>query len=77
MLEYVIVALIVSASAWYAGARYLPASLRRKLGQQPKAGCGTGCDSGGTTCNSCSSMPAPPAASVPGGRRVITIHKNS
>jgi hypothetical protein len=62
MLEYLIVALIVGASAAYAARRYLPLFAR-----PAKGGCGTGggCDS----CNAC----AEPVAE-PGARRVIKIH---
>jgi len=64
MVENLIVMLIVGASAWYAGARYLPAKWRGQKAQA-KAGCGSGCDS----CNACETPAAPSA-----GRRVITIH---
>ena len=65
MIENLIVMLIVAASAWYAGARYLPAKWR---GKQAQAGCGSGggCD----TCNAC----ATPAVE-PGGQRVIMIQR--
>ena len=46
MLQNLIVALIVGGAAWYAGARYLPASW---IGRKKAAGCGSGCD----TCNGC------------------------
>jgi hypothetical protein len=69
MLENVIVMLIVGGSAWYAGARYLPATWRGKKAK-PKAGCGSGCD----TCNSCAT-PAPALETA--GRRVIAIHPAS
>lgn len=62
MIEYLIVALIVGASAAYAGRRYLPVFARRA-----KDGCGTG---GG--CDSCNACAEPVAA--PGARRVIKIH---
>ena len=73
MVENLIVALIVGGSAWYAGAKYLPASVRRKLGQKPATGCGSGCDS----CGSCeSAAPGAASASAPAGKhRVITLHK--
>lgn len=61
MIENLIVMLIVGASAWYAGARYLPATWR---GQKAKAGCGSGCDS----CNACETP-----AVEPTGRRVIMM----
>ncbi len=68
LLQNLLVGLIVLAAAWYAGARYLPRSWRRKLGQKQAAaaGCGSGCDS----CGSCDS-PAPAATK----RRVIVLHK--
>ncbi len=67
MVENLIVAAIVGASAWYAGARYLPAGLRRKLGQKPKTGCGSGCSS----CGTCASAPPPPESK----HRVIRLQK--
>lgn len=67
MAEYLIVALIVGGSAWYAGMKYLPAKWRRRLGQKkPAAGCGSGCDS----CNACADE-KPAAAQT----RVIKLHK--
>jgi hypothetical protein len=59
MIENLAVALIVAASAWYAGRRYV---------WRPKkaaSGCGSGCSS----CASCAE--APPA---PAGRKTIKIH---
>jgi hypothetical protein len=67
MVENLIVMLIVGASAWYAGARYLPAKWRGQKAKA-KAGCGSGCDS----CNSCETPVAEPT-----GRRVIMIHPAS
>jgi hypothetical protein len=63
MIEYLIVALIVGASAAYAGRRYLP-----MFGKSAKGGCGTGgaCDS----CKAC----AEPAAASAAQQRVIKIH---
>lgn len=55
MVEELIVALIVGASACYAGRKYLPASW---IGRKKAAGCGSGCDS----CASCESAPAAPPA---------------
>lgn len=70
MLENLIVAVIVGASAWYAASKYLPAPWRKRLGGG-NAGCGSGCDS----CNSCADgAPATDGASGPAGRRVIPIH---
>jgi hypothetical protein len=63
MVENLIVMLIVGASAWYAGGRYLPAKWR---GKKAKAdGCGGGCDS----CNACETPVVEPT-----DRRVIMIH---
>lgn len=67
MFENLIVMLIVGGSAWYAGARYLPAKWRGKKAR-PKAGCGSGCDS----CNACETP-----AVQPTGRRVIAIRPAS
>jgi hypothetical protein len=67
MVENLIVMLIVGASAWYAGARYLPATWRGQKAKA-KAGCGSGCDS----CNACATPVAEPT-----GRRVIMIHPAS
>ncbi|MES2019023.1 MAG: hypothetical protein V4484_21225 [Pseudomonadota bacterium] len=50
MVENLIVVLIVGASAWHIGARYLR--------PKPKTGCATGCD----TCNGCAT---PAAESTP------------
>jgi hypothetical protein len=63
MIENLIVALIVAASAWYAGRKYLPARLRGK----PDDGCGSGCGS----CKSGCDTPAEPAQAP--ARRVIPI----
>ena len=63
MVENLIVMLIVGASAWYAGGRYLPAKWRGKKAKQ-KAGCGSGCDS----CNACETP-----VITPTDRRVIMI----
>ncbi len=62
MIENLIVALIVGASAWYAGRKYLPAKLVGKA--QADTGCASGCG----TCKSGCDTPAEPAA-----RRVIPI----
>ena len=66
MVQELIVALIVGASAWYAGRKYLPA---RWLGRKKAAGCGSGCD----TCGSCGSAPAAPPA-PDSGYPVIKLH---
>lgn len=63
MVQELIVALIVGASAWYAGRRYLPAGW---IGKKKAAGCGSGCD----TCGSCESAPPPAASKYP----VIKLH---
>ena len=69
MVEYLIVALIVAAAAWFVALKYLPASLRRKLGQKPAASaCGTGC--GGCSSGDGCADPAPPA------QKVIKLHRN-
>ena len=66
MIEYLIVMLIVGASAWYAGKRYLPARWRGRKAAAKAAGCGGGCN----TCGACETTePAPEQA------RVITIHR--
>ena len=67
MLQYLIVALIVGASAAYAGRRYLPVFARRR-----KGGCGTGggCDS----CNACAAPEQAAVAAAPSERRIIRIH---
>lgn len=67
MLENLIVAAIVGASAWYAGARYLPASW---IGRKKAAGCGSGCD----TCNSCASGDTPAPIAAESRYRVIKLH---
>lgn len=74
MLENLIVALIVGASAWYAASKYLPKPWRTRLG-----GASTGCGSG---CGSCSSSNGSkqgqgcvePDAAPPAPYRVIKIH---
>jgi len=73
IVEYLIVGAIVAGSAWYAGAKYLPKSWRRKLGQKQQAsGCGSGCGSS-SGCGSCeTAQPVPPPD---GKHRVITLHK--
>ena len=63
MLQNLIVALIVGGSAWYAGAKYLPA---KWIGKKKAAGCGSGCD----TCNACDT-PAPASSKYP----VIKLHQ--
>ena len=62
MIENLIVALIVGASALYAGRKYLPARLFGKA----EAGCGSGCGS----CKSGCDTPAEPSE-----RKVIQIHR--
>ena len=62
MVQNLIVALIVGASAWYAGAKYLPA---KWIGKKKAAGCASGCD----TCNNCE-----PAAPVETKYPVIKLH---
>ncbi len=62
MIENLIVALIVGASAWYAGRKYLPAKL---VGSKDE-GCASGCGS----CKSGCDTPAEPSA-----RRVIPIRR--
>ena len=59
MLENLIVALIVAASAAYAGRRYV---FKPK---KPATGCGSGCSS----CDTCADAPAPAS-----DRKVIKIH---
>ncbi len=59
MLEYLIVAMIVGASAWYAGRKYV---FKPKQG----GGCGSGC----SDCASCDSAPT-----APSGQRVIKLHR--
>ena len=66
MIEYLIVMLIVAASAWYAGKRYLPARWRGKKTAAKAAGCGGGCD----TCGACETTEQAPQQA-----RVITIHR--
>jgi hypothetical protein len=78
MLETLVVVLIVAAAAWFAVAKYLPASLRKRLGlSAAKAGCGSGCDncssnSGGGGNTGCSDTAAP--SQPPSAHRVIRIH---
>jgi hypothetical protein len=83
MLQYLAVAVIVLLAALYAGRKYLPASLRRRLvwaltrrgAEQTKlvqwldtdASCGSGCDS----CKACDTTPAAPPGE--GKRRVISL----
>ena len=77
MLETLVVVLIVAAAAWFAVAKYLPASLRKRLGLAAgKAGCGSGCDNcssnsggGNTGCSDTAAQSPPPSA-----HRVIRIH---
>ena len=79
MLETLVVVLIVAAAAWFAVAKYLPASLRKRLGlSTAKAGCGSGCDncssnsgagSGTTGCSDTAAQSPPPSA-----QRVIRIY---
>lgn len=66
MVQELIVALIVGASACYAGRKYLPA---KWIGRKQTAGCGSGCD----TCGSCDSAPAAPAA-ADSRHPVIKLH---
>ena len=72
MLQNLIVVLIVGASAWYAGMKYLPPAWRARLGwAKPAAGCGSGCD----TCNKCNNGAEPEPVS--GAQRVIKLHRSS
>ena len=71
MLEYLLVALIVAAAAFYVLRKYLPKSLRARLfgkGAVKDDGCGSGCGSCGSGCDS------PAAPSDPAKNRVIRIH---
>ena len=63
MLQNLIVALIVGASAWYAGAKYLPA---KWIGKKKAAGCASGCD----TCNACETP-----VQTPSKYPVIKLHQ--
>ena len=63
LLENLIVALIVAASAWFALRRYLP---RKKAA---KGGCGSGCSS----CDTCGD--APSASTRAPSTHVVTIHR--
>ena len=79
MLETLVVTLIVGASAWYAVSKYLPASLRKRLGMgAAKSGCGSGCDncgsSKGDSSSGCSDTNAGSPSQPPAARRVIRIH---
>jgi hypothetical protein len=83
MLQYLAVALIVLLAALYAGRKYLPESLRRRVvyrltrrgAEQSKlvkwldtdASCGSGCDS----CKACETTPATPPGE--GKHRVISL----
>ena len=69
MLENLLVALIVIASAWYAGRKYLPV----KAGGNSDSSAGGGCGSG---CGACQSGCDTPAQSdqMP-ERRVIPIRR--
>jgi hypothetical protein len=82
MVQYLAVALIVLLAALYAGRKYLPAALRRRVvylltrrgAEQSKlvkwldtdASCGSGCD----TCKACDTTPAAPAE---GKHRIISL----
>ena len=66
MVENLLVLLIVGASAWYAGKRYLPARWRGKKPVAKAAGCGGGCD----TCGACEA----PVEELE-NPRVIKIHR--
>ncbi|SHH55933.1 FeoB-associated Cys-rich membrane protein [Massilia sp. CF038] len=59
MIENLIVALIVGASAWYTARKYV-------FKPKKSAGCGSGCSS----CDTCESAPAPAA-----DPRVIKLHR--
>lgn len=63
MIENLIVAVIVSGSAWYAGAKYLPAAWRARMGRN-----GSGCSSGCDTCKACAEPPPSQSA-----QRVIKL----
>ncbi len=62
MIENLIVALIVGASAWYTARKYL-------FKPKKATGCGSGCSS----CDTCASAPPAP----PGGQRVIMLQRVS
>jgi succinate dehydrogenase/fumarate reductase-like Fe-S protein len=84
MLQYLVVGLIVLLAAIYAGRKYLPAALRKRLvwvltrrgdGQSKlvkwldtEASCGSGCD----TCKACDTS-APAAPPGEGKHRVISL----
>ncbi|UUZ46786.1 FeoB-associated Cys-rich membrane protein [Massilia sp. B-10] len=59
MIENLIVALIVAASAWYTAKKYV-------FKPKKSSGCGSGC----SNCDSCES-----AAAAPPGQRVIKLHR--
>jgi hypothetical protein len=65
MIENLLVILIVGASAWYAGNRYLPLSWRKAKAKA--GGCGSGCD----TCNACET----PTPAAPTAQRVIMLKR--
>ena len=65
MVENLLVALIVGASAWYAGRKYLPVNASGKSGGS--------CDSGCGACQSGCDTPAEPAQMQ--GRTVIPIRR--
>ena len=66
MVQNLIVALIVGGSAWYAGAKYLPA---KWIGRKKVAACGSGCD----TCNACNACETPVLAETK--YPVIKLHQ--
>ncbi|MES2316379.1 MAG: hypothetical protein V4631_02705 [Pseudomonadota bacterium] len=66
MLENLIVMLIVVASAWYAGRRYLPAAWIGRKAKAKAGGCGGGCD----TCGACETPVEEPRT-----HRVIKLYR--
>jgi hypothetical protein len=73
MLEYLIVGLIVAAAALYTLRKYLPRSLRERVfGKTADAGCGSGCGSCKSGCET-DTVPTPPDG---GKHRVIKVHSN-
>lgn len=71
MLEYLVVGLIVAAATFYVLRKYLPKSLRARLFGKAAVkndGCGSGCGSCGTGCDS------PAAPGDPARESVIKIH---
>jgi hypothetical protein len=70
LLENLAVALIVGASAWYAGKRYLPARWRARMnGASVPAG---SCDTG---CSSCKGCPDESEPAVQAWAQVVRLHR--